>query len=498
MKEEEIGEQIDTSSKPPKEKDSDFGFEKVSEPMDLEQSSEFSVISKENPIQALSVDSFEHLSQYDPDDEFLQGKASSVIDSVLSGEYKKSSAGFSDYSMVEKSLAIDEVSRIETKRDIYAEDVIMSQIIYYVSLFSQEMLSSLSKLRSKDSLLSKGQKIKYADEGGVQQELFLDLDDIDDEFVNVLLDSLEQFELYKLCLIVCNRYRLNERVGRYLVSIAHKYTVVEYKDKNLELLLMQQFRENQRQVSFVAHQAMHSALELVEPSFLQVKPPSVTSTSDNSLGSYCYQGLFSLGYWKKLVYMVDFHSATCLTSMFADLYNLKVIYLLFREEGTQRTKVDIDRLSKADSFEFLGRYGPQSESDVVAFKGVLDSFLWRFKAPRAKFPKCFKLSETALRLYDNPSDIKELKRLIDKISLNINKIYNGQTLAADKFTDDCMAYDSVAALAILFYSAYNDNSVRQVSFMSHLDLEHAQSLFRSLQLILILVKFRTFNVAYSS
>jgi hypothetical protein len=47
---------------------------------------------------------------------------------------------------------------------------------------------------------------------------------MDDSFVRILLDGLESFELYKLCIIVCNRYKLRERIGRYLVSIAHKYS----------------------------------------------------------------------------------------------------------------------------------------------------------------------------------------------------------------------------------------------------------------------------------
>ena len=51
-----------------------------------------------------------------------------------------------------------------------------------------------------------------------------DLEHMNEEFLNILLDSLESFELYKLCLIVCNRYKLTDRVGRYLVSIAQKYS----------------------------------------------------------------------------------------------------------------------------------------------------------------------------------------------------------------------------------------------------------------------------------
>jgi len=59
-------------------------------------------------------------------------------------------------------------------------------------------------------------------DGGLMD--YIDLEQIDNEFLNTLLDCLESFELYKLCLIVCNRYQLTERVGRYLVSIASKYS----------------------------------------------------------------------------------------------------------------------------------------------------------------------------------------------------------------------------------------------------------------------------------
>jgi hypothetical protein len=103
--------------------------------------------------------------------------------------------------------------------------------------------SYLGKLRSKDALVSNlpqkvvskesefeqidtssGLQKKNDDDEGVVNMQDIDLEFVDNEFLNILLDCLESFELYKLCLIVCNRYNLTERVGRYLVSIAHKYS----------------------------------------------------------------------------------------------------------------------------------------------------------------------------------------------------------------------------------------------------------------------------------
>ena len=159
----------------------------------------------------------------------------SVIDSVISGEYKSQIS--SDFSIIfkEGEEPLEGIAKIETKQDIYAEDVVMCKIIYYVSMFSKEIVSSLSRLRSKEAISSieekkKGDFIKVNNQDGKEEEIFLDLDDVDEDFLNILLDSLEQFELYKLCLIVCNRYKLKERVGRYLVSIGHKYSSNQIED----------------------------------------------------------------------------------------------------------------------------------------------------------------------------------------------------------------------------------------------------------------------------
>lgn len=66
--------------------------------------------------------------------------------------------------------------------------------------------------------------IMEKEELGNVTEFAIDLDSIDINFVYLILDTLEIFKLYKLCIFVCNRYKLSQRIGRYLVSIAHKYS----------------------------------------------------------------------------------------------------------------------------------------------------------------------------------------------------------------------------------------------------------------------------------
>jgi len=101
---------------------------------------------KEEEGEVAQLDDFEHLSQYDPDDEFLQSSRSfSVIESILS---RKSVSKTSEFSLVSKGPASvismgQKTSVIESKRDLYAEDIVTQKIIYLVSLFSDEVQGHL-------------------------------------------------------------------------------------------------------------------------------------------------------------------------------------------------------------------------------------------------------------------------------------------------------------------------------------------------------------------
>lgn len=62
--------------------------------------------------------------------------------------------------------------------------------------------------------------------------MLIDLDNISEEIVYLILDTLENYELFRLCFIICNRYNLKERIWRYIVSIGNKYSnlkVFKYK-----------------------------------------------------------------------------------------------------------------------------------------------------------------------------------------------------------------------------------------------------------------------------
>ena len=53
-----------------------------------------------------------------------------------------------------KQQSVKTIAFVESNRDIYAEDVITQKIIYYISLFSEDVSSHLYKIRSKKVLFS--------------------------------------------------------------------------------------------------------------------------------------------------------------------------------------------------------------------------------------------------------------------------------------------------------------------------------------------------------
>lgn len=103
---------------------------------------------------AMSHADFDHLSQYDPDDEFLQNSYSiSILESILSSKLNQSS----DFSVIEGDG--DDVSILSLNSSVRGsenmrflakhqkiEDKIVQKIIYYISLFSSEVKEKLDEL----------------------------------------------------------------------------------------------------------------------------------------------------------------------------------------------------------------------------------------------------------------------------------------------------------------------------------------------------------------
>jgi hypothetical protein len=53
--------------------------------------------------------------------------------------------------------------------------------------------------------------------------MMIELDYLNADLLNMVLNTLEHYELYRMCLMMCDRYKIN-RKGRYIAGIAQKYS----------------------------------------------------------------------------------------------------------------------------------------------------------------------------------------------------------------------------------------------------------------------------------
>mmetsp|Transcript_32024 Transcript_32024/g.31727 ORF Transcript_32024/g.31727 Transcript_32024/m.31727 type:complete len:832 (-) Transcript_32024:2782-5277(-) len=206
------------------------------------------------------------LADVDPEDEWLQIETGSIVES-LSSAINKDGSLLSDYSIIENNhaAALNLGGKlINTRTDIYVEDEVMRKIIEYISMFSDDVGAYLKSLRSAESLLSSQQPSEEW-----QLASLVDLDEISAELLGLLLDTLEEFGLYKMCLVVCNRYNLSERLGRYIISIGFKFTNIssiyplEIKKSGFDVA--------QAHRAVIAYTGVHNVFEMINPEYLNLK-----------------------------------------------------------------------------------------------------------------------------------------------------------------------------------------------------------------------------------
>jgi len=138
-----------------------------------------------------------------------------------------------------------------------------------------------------------------------ETDFIIQMDDVDQEFVNLILDTLEVYEFYHMSLMLCKRYRLSSRQGKYLVLMCSKYTnLTDVRIFFHKKLVTDEQKENQRMCSLLAHEAIHNVLGLIDSNFITMKPFNEQITNENSLGFQTFEIIFKLGFWKKLVYIM--------------------------------------------------------------------------------------------------------------------------------------------------------------------------------------------------
>ncbi|KAM3131735.1 hypothetical protein pb186bvf_016131 [Paramecium bursaria] len=267
-------------------------------------------LNKQNQSESFIVDisqhqsqnDFEHLSNYDLDDYWLKSDSKSIIDSIQS--QKGINADFSALSFTQ-IFSDPSIQLVKTKCNIYIQDEVMQLIIKWISQFSEEFKQLLKQQRNRKT---QNEDVENA------FDVILDLDQVDIEFIDLVLDVLEQFQLFKLCIFVCNRYKLINKLNRYIVSIAAQYTPILIHP--LQVLKSNTFNLNKyKQKGIVASFAIHSVFENINLQLL-------LSYNQDQL----HQQLIMLGYWKKIAYQLKQEESLNIFQTFQDFRNWNNVY----------------------------------------------------------------------------------------------------------------------------------------------------------------------------
>ncbi|CAK77114.1 unnamed protein product (macronuclear) [Paramecium tetraurelia] len=275
-------------------------------------------IDDSESFQVQNEESFDHLSIFDPEDEWLKNNQKSLIRSIATSSVE------SQFSNVLLLNQPSNVSLLKSRSNIFIKNNVLQQLVQKFQFFSDEFKTHIEKQTHKATLLSN----RTGDEKEFDHMInFLyDLDNIDIDTIYLILDLLEQFKSYKLCIYVCNQFKLAQYIGRYLVSLASLYTPLTrtlLKD-NYQIIINKLYRKQILQQAAVSQLAINNILESINPLFLQFKFEEQLNLS-NSFGITCYKELIGLGYWKTVIYQLNYEHAFNLCKSFnsySDIVNV--------------------------------------------------------------------------------------------------------------------------------------------------------------------------------
>ncbi|CAD8069898.1 unnamed protein product [Paramecium sonneborni] len=254
-------------------------------------------------------ESFDHLSMFDPEDEWLKNNQKQLIKSIATSSVE------SQFSNVLLLNQPSNVSLLKSRTNIFIKKNVLQQLIQKFQYFSDDFKAHIEKQTHKATLLS--ERSGEEKEFDYMINFLYDLDNIEIDIVYLILDLLEQFKSYKLCIFVCNQFKLAQYAGRYLVSLASLYTPLTRSPlrNNFQIIANKLYRKQILEQAAVSQLAMNNILESINPQFLQFKFEQQFNTS-NSFGITCYKELIGLGYWKTVIYQLNYQHALKLCRSF--------------------------------------------------------------------------------------------------------------------------------------------------------------------------------------
>lgn len=125
--------------------------------------------------------------------------------------------------------------------------------------------------------------------------------------------------------------------------------------------------------SMVANIALHNVFEVLNPEYIRLKESHEISTDTNSLGVEVYRGLLLLGFWKKVLFVMDYKRSLSLAAYFADYKTYKTIFITKNRQFSLKVAC-IDAITQANhpDFSWLPFAQPETPSEVHAMLIALE------------------------------------------------------------------------------------------------------------------------------
>ena len=111
------------------------------------------------------------------------------------------------------------------------------------------------------------------------------------------MNSLEKYELYRMCLMLADRYELGSEIrGRFIAAISSKYSnLLQFKFTWHFKFRQANWLDAQRKYTAVANEAMHNVLAMVG---------CVEEDESEHWRAACFDPLFNMGFWKRLLFLI--------------------------------------------------------------------------------------------------------------------------------------------------------------------------------------------------
>ncbi|CAD8090940.1 unnamed protein product [Paramecium primaurelia] len=302
----------------------------------IRQQNNKQIINIDDDSQSFQVvldESLDHLSFYDPDDEWIKIDNKSLIKFIATSSIESQ---FSNVLLMNQPL---NTPLLKSRSNIFIKNNVMVQICERFKQFQNEFKLLLEKQKSQSVLLSfRKQEEKEMDH---MINFLYDLEKYDIECVYFVLDILEHFKNYKLCIYVCNQFKLSSHLGRYLISLASQYTPINKNKFKLENWIIGNNLKRKRLLdqSILAQLTFNNILESINPIYLQFKNEDILHSS-NSFGIESYKSLIGLGYWRTIIYQLNYLNAIKLCQSFNNYYDLINLIQKIKEQRETKQLTD--------------------------------------------------------------------------------------------------------------------------------------------------------------